>query len=80
MSLDVPSGLDSTTGEIREPCVRASATMTLALPKTGLLKTSSLSYVGELFLADISVPPFLYEALGIELPPIFHEKEVIRIF
>lgn len=79
LSLDVPSGLDSTTGDICKSCIRATATMTLALPKTGLLKESALSYVGELFLADISVPPVLYEAFGIELPPIFCEKEVIRI-
>lgn len=37
VSLDVPSGLDATTGDIYEPCIRATATMTLALPKTGLV-------------------------------------------
>jgi NAD(P)H-hydrate epimerase len=37
LSLDSPSGLDVTTGRAGSPCVRATATMTLALPKTGLL-------------------------------------------
>ncbi|MGH2488788.1 MAG: NAD(P)H-hydrate epimerase, partial [Candidatus Limnocylindria bacterium] len=61
-SLDTPSGLDVTTGEPRTPCVRATATLTLALPKVGLARASS--YVGELYLADISVPPFVYGRLG----------------
>jgi len=29
VALDVPSGLNATTGEIYEPCIRASATLTL---------------------------------------------------
>lgn len=33
LSLDVPSGLDTTTGTVHDPAVRAAATMTLALPK-----------------------------------------------
>ena len=36
LSLDVPSGLDAGTGEIHSPAIHADATMTLALPKTGL--------------------------------------------
>ena len=39
--------------------------MTLALPKIGLLLEVATPYVGELFLADIGVPPRLYEAIGI---------------
>jgi len=80
LSLDVPSGLESTTGEVYDPCIRASATMTLALPKTGLLKANTKSNVGELYLAGISIPPRLFEAMGIELPPIFADEEIIRIF
>lgn len=33
LSLDVPSGLDTATGTVFEPAIRAAATMTLALPK-----------------------------------------------
>jgi NAD(P)H-hydrate epimerase len=35
--LDLPSGLDATTGKAYEPCIVAHDTMTLALPKTGLM-------------------------------------------
>jgi NAD(P)H-hydrate epimerase len=76
-SLDVPSGLDATTGDVRDPCVRATATLTLALPKTGLARASDV--VGELYLADISIPPELYAKLGIEVGPIFASGPIVRI-
>jgi NAD(P)H-hydrate epimerase len=79
LSLDVPSGMDATTGEIYEPAVRAAATMTLALPKTGLMRENAQPWVGELYLADISVPPGLYERLGLMVRPIFGEEEIIRL-
>src|SRR6266498_4468125 len=67
LSLDSPSGLDTTTGIPGSPCIHASATLTLALPKTGLLAPTAKPYVGDLFLADISVPPELYAALSLGL-------------
>jgi NAD(P)H-hydrate epimerase len=80
LSLDVPSGMDSTTGEVKAPFISAAATMTLALPKIGLMTDSAKPFVGDLFLADISVPPGLYAALGLVVPSIFAEKEIIRIY
>jgi len=79
LSLDTPSGLDTTTGTPYEPSIRATATMTLALPKQGLLNPKSASYVGELYLADISVPPELYAQMGIAVPLLFAESDIIRI-
>lgn len=76
-ALDVPSGLDATTGEIGDPCVRATATLTLALPKTGL--TSAREVVGELYLAGISIPPALYSRLGIQVGPIFASGPILRL-
>lgn len=58
LALDVPSGLDAETGEIHLPVIKATATLTLALPKIGL-KSSASDVVGELYLADIGVPPVL---------------------
>ena len=60
LALDVPSGLDSTTGVVRDPTIQATATMTLALPKTGLCAEGVGASTGELYLADIGVPPELY--------------------
>ena len=76
-SLDVPSGLDATTGDRRNPIIPAAATLTLALPKTGLANAPDA--VGELYLADISIPPGLYARLGIRVRPIFAEAPILRL-
>ena len=62
LSLDLPSGLNPTTGRYGDRCVRATATMTLGLPKIGLQKGAKM--VGDLYLADISIPLEVYERLG----------------
>lgn len=80
LSLDAPSGVDTTTGSVFDPAIRATATMTLALPKEGLRAPDVEAHVGELYLADISVPPELYgRFLGIEVGPIFAESELLRL-
>ena len=79
LSLDTPSGLDTTTGAPSKPCVRATATLTLALPKTGLLASTAQPFVGDLYLADIGVPSELYRRIGIEVGPLFADDTIIRI-
>jgi len=78
LSLDAPSGLDTSNGHISDTLVRADVTLTLALPKTGLLQDDALPYVGDLYLGDISVPPLLYCQLGIEVEPIFGKNPIIQ--
>lgn len=55
--------------------------MTLALPKKGLRASGAAACVGELYLADISVPPSLYAepALGLDVGPIFAAGDVVRL-
>lgn len=79
--LDAPSGIDATTGTGYDPAVRAAATMTLALPKEGLRADGVTDHVGELYLADIGVPPSLYAgaALGLNVGPIFATSEIVRL-
>ena len=79
LALDTPSGLDTTTAIPATPCVRATATLTLALPKTGLLTAEAAPFVGQLFLADIGVPPALYERLGLHIPSPFITDTIVRI-
>jgi NAD(P)H-hydrate epimerase len=79
LALDAPSGMDTTTGIPGQPCIQATATLTLALPKVGLLSTLASQYVGELYLGDISVPPELYQRLGIKIGPIFAEDTIIPV-
>lgn len=81
LALDAPSGLDTTAGIVYEPAIRATATMTLALPKAGLLSETAVSHVGELYLADIGVPPALYASptLNLTVGPIFAASEIVHI-
>lgn len=79
LSLDVPSGVDATTGEVHDPAVRATATVTLALPKQGLAKRTARGHVGELYLADIGVPPSVYQKLGLAIESPFERADVVRI-
>lgn len=53
--------------------------MTLALPKIGLRTSEASEYVGDLYLADISVPPQLYSRLGIKIPSIFIYDTRVKI-
>lgn len=82
VSLDVPSGVDSTTGSVHDPAIRATATMTLALPKKGLRSKDARDYVGELYLADIGIPSQLYKrpALGLTVGHIFATRDTIRLW
>lgn len=76
LALDAPSGLDLDTGIADPASVHATATMTLALPKHGLLTAPE---TGELYLADISVPRRLYAGLGVEVPVLFARGPVVRL-
>lgn len=82
LSLDVPSGLDAASGEVHEPAVRATATLTLALPTVGLRDVEARAVVGELYLGDIGVPSALYAAptLNLDVGAVFAADEVLRIW
>jgi NAD(P)H-hydrate epimerase len=79
LALDAPSGLDTTTGVPGNPCIKANATLTLALPKIGLMTSEVEDYVGQLYLADISVPRELYQQMGIEVPNLFADDTILRV-
>jgi NAD(P)H-hydrate epimerase len=80
LSLDAPTGLDATLGAPGQVCIQADTTLTLALPKAGLMGGEVRSYVGDLYLADIGVPPGLYNRLGMSVGTLFEKDAIIRIF
>jgi NAD(P)H-hydrate epimerase len=73
LSLDVPSGMDATTGERPGPSVSADRTLTLALPKTGL------TTVRDLRLADIGVPAGVYDQCGVDYRQPFDGRPSVRL-
>jgi NAD(P)H-hydrate epimerase len=66
VALDVPSGLDATTGQAAGYVVHANVVLTLALPKTGLERIDA-----RIVLADIGIPSELYRELGLVAGAIF---------
>lgn len=79
LAADIPSGLDATTGEPGEPCIAAKATVTFGLPKTGFLNPKGRKLVGELYLADISLPWLIYRRYS-QQPGIFGKDTLIRVW
>lgn len=75
LALDIPSGVDATSGETPGEHVNAEATLTLAAPKIGL---NTAPGVGELFVADISVPPAVLARLGHPSPD-FSSSPIVRV-
>ncbi len=66
ISLDVPSGLDADTGQVKGMCVRADLTITFGVVKWGLLKEVAYEKVGDLEAVDIGYPREVYEKLKIK--------------
>ncbi|RMG67877.1 MAG: NAD(P)H-hydrate epimerase [Calditrichaeota bacterium] len=79
VSLDVPSGLDCDTGKTHKPFVRADFTVTLGLPKPGLMCDTAKAVVGKLFLADVGLPPKLLSEINLDPHPIFIQESIIAL-
>lgn len=56
ISIDVPSGLHTDTGEVLGTAIRATYTLCLGLWKLGLLQDQALEYVGKVELIDFDIP------------------------
>lgn len=74
LSLDLPSGLDPDSGDIADPCVVASATLTLHLPKPGLANPVA----GDLLVADLGIPADVSRRAEVA-PPCYGPAFVMRL-
>lgn len=75
IALDLPSGLDATTGSAAGAVIRATKTLTLAMPKTGL----SAAEVGDLWLADLGIPEGVYRSAGIDTAGVFETSHLVHL-
>ncbi|MBM5804975.1 MAG: NAD(P)H-hydrate dehydratase [Candidatus Verstraetearchaeota archaeon] len=57
VAIDVPTGIDPASGEVRGAAFKADLTVTHHRPKTGLLKPKAKRFVGDLEVVNIGIPP-----------------------
>ena len=67
ITLDLPSGMNADTGAVDPACLYADNTITLGLPKTGLLKSPGVERVGRITVADIGIPAYLVDQVSDEM-------------
>lgn len=70
LSIDLPSGLHTDTGEVLGTAVRATKTFCLGLWKLGLLEDQALEYIGTAELIDFGIPLADVEAVLGDVPRI----------
>ncbi len=76
VAVDISSGLNANTGEpMGGIAIRADVTVTMGLPKIGLLKEAAIDYVGKLVVAKLPYPPELIEQIKTDVNMI-HEDDV----
>ncbi|WP_367124401.1 NAD(P)H-hydrate dehydratase [Streptomyces phytohabitans] len=68
VAVDLPSGVDADTGEVRGEVVRAHATVTFGAYKPGLLVDPARAYAGALRFVDIGLGPYLPTAPDVQAP------------
>lgn len=71
VAYDLPSGLAASSGDCLEPCVTAEATLALALPKQAFRAKAGRKVSGQIWLADIGIPAYLYDQVAAGSRPAF---------
>lgn len=79
LAIDLPSGLDPNEDGPQTPCVRATTTLALGLPKRGLALESAQLLAGTIWLADIGIPRRLFKRVGIRLGTVFARSPLVRL-
>ncbi|QTA89777.1 NAD(P)H-hydrate dehydratase [Desulfonema magnum] len=71
LSVDIPSGIDGDTGQIKGVAVNADYTATFGLPKIGNMLYPGYERCGKLYVTHISFPPSMYASVKTEInsPP-----------
>lgn len=67
LAVDLPSGLDAGTGNPLGTCVQADRTVTIGLPKRGLLLQPGAELAGQLEIVDIGFPQQVIDAQNINV-------------
>ena len=75
LAVDIPSGIGADHGNIAGEHIRATYTVTFALPKHGLILYPAAVAVGSLHIVDIGIPAQAIEAENIPTMPIGSRRD-----
>lgn len=64
VAVDVPSGVDASTGRVENAAVRATVTVTMGLVKIGLLCGRGREMAGDVAVADLGIPHQIYSSVS----------------
>jgi hydroxyethylthiazole kinase-like uncharacterized protein yjeF len=79
LALALPSGVDPDEDGLHTPHIQATATLALGLPLRGLVLSRTQAALGDLWLADISIPRRLAKRVGARMGPIFAAAPLVRL-
>lgn len=81
IAVDIPSGIDADTGQIKGSAVKADTTITFGIPKIGHFIYPGAAHSGLLKIADISLPKTLIEKSPIKARLITsgHVKKILPV-
>jgi hydroxyethylthiazole kinase-like uncharacterized protein yjeF len=65
LAVDIPSGLNSDTGQPCGICIRAHTTATFAFAKVGHILFPGSEFTGKLKIVDIGIPPHIFRAVDV---------------
>jgi hydroxyethylthiazole kinase-like uncharacterized protein yjeF len=66
MAVDIPSGLDASSGKVLGEAIRADLTVTFGLAKIGQVTEPGVSHAGQLEVIDIGIPRHLIQEAAIK--------------
>ena len=75
LAVDIPTGLDVSTGEWAAPCFHHATVLTLGMLKPHLLQNPKIDAV---YVGDIGLPAELFERMGIDEYPLFAHTCYVR--
>lgn len=77
VALDLPTGLNSDTGEVDPACAAADLTVTLGYPKLGMLLFPGAAYLGKMIVADIGIPAGQADDVTVEMSTVEWVRSVL---
>jgi NAD(P)H-hydrate epimerase len=66
IAIDLPTGVNTDTGEVAGPCVKAQLTVTIGCRKPGLLFSPGREHAGEVVVADVGFPEAAFRQVQAE--------------